>query len=366
MSHSRFHHVKACTQTCMAQSLRQAYDYWQDQPGSYRAPGEGPREARPQTSTLQRRQAVRRRLACSYARFRFEFFLPTRISGGDQKCSRKESPLRRSPRRTRQTLVQRPLVPSRLSSYGSRLAADTCPVASFRRTAVSQEAGTRPPGSAPPDIPLREPTTQDRQASKVVRLVRLRSSGPRTRLDRFAGRHREAPSQPGSRQFAIRPFPGLTAPRAGLDSQMPCHLHRPRPQTRQCLVTNPHLQRVDPHNRTNSFVRPRKCLVTIRANPLPPTLQGESDVIQDLGASGINSQPCLRSHTAAATIRSDQTPLLHLQIGHISRYHFITALCSACQISRTQWARHVFHLKMCRLQPASVWRGRARSLNLRC
>ena len=32
MSHSRFHHVQACTQACMAKSLRQAYDYWQDQP----------------------------------------------------------------------------------------------------------------------------------------------------------------------------------------------------------------------------------------------------------------------------------------------------------------------------------------------
>lgn len=37
---------------------------------------------------------------------------------------------------------------------------------------VSKETGTRSPGSAPPDIPLREPTTQDRQASNVVRLDR--------------------------------------------------------------------------------------------------------------------------------------------------------------------------------------------------
>ena len=27
--------VKACTETCMAQSLRQAHDYWQDQPGLF-------------------------------------------------------------------------------------------------------------------------------------------------------------------------------------------------------------------------------------------------------------------------------------------------------------------------------------------
>lgn len=32
MSHSRFHRFKVCTWTCMAKSLRQAYDYWQDQP----------------------------------------------------------------------------------------------------------------------------------------------------------------------------------------------------------------------------------------------------------------------------------------------------------------------------------------------
>ena len=34
MSHSRFHLIEACTRTCTAQSLRQAYDYWQEQPGN--------------------------------------------------------------------------------------------------------------------------------------------------------------------------------------------------------------------------------------------------------------------------------------------------------------------------------------------
>ena len=36
MSHSQFRHVKTYTETCMDESLRQAYDYWQDQPGSIR------------------------------------------------------------------------------------------------------------------------------------------------------------------------------------------------------------------------------------------------------------------------------------------------------------------------------------------
>ena len=35
MSHSQFRHVDAYTETCMASSLRQAYDYWQDQPGLF-------------------------------------------------------------------------------------------------------------------------------------------------------------------------------------------------------------------------------------------------------------------------------------------------------------------------------------------
>ena len=34
MSHSQFHKTRIYTETCMALSLRQAYDYWQDQPGS--------------------------------------------------------------------------------------------------------------------------------------------------------------------------------------------------------------------------------------------------------------------------------------------------------------------------------------------
>ena len=34
MSHSQFYYVVIYTQTCMAQSLRQAYDYWQNQPGT--------------------------------------------------------------------------------------------------------------------------------------------------------------------------------------------------------------------------------------------------------------------------------------------------------------------------------------------
>ena len=34
MSHSQFYCVVIYTQTCMAQSLRQAYDYWQNQPGT--------------------------------------------------------------------------------------------------------------------------------------------------------------------------------------------------------------------------------------------------------------------------------------------------------------------------------------------
>ena len=33
MSHSQFRRTEAYTETCMAKSLRQAYDYWQDQPG---------------------------------------------------------------------------------------------------------------------------------------------------------------------------------------------------------------------------------------------------------------------------------------------------------------------------------------------
>lgn len=35
MSHSQFRHIDAYTETCMAWSLRQAYDYWQDQPGLF-------------------------------------------------------------------------------------------------------------------------------------------------------------------------------------------------------------------------------------------------------------------------------------------------------------------------------------------
>ena len=35
MSHSQLHRVEACAYTCMAWPLRQAYDYWQDQPGTY-------------------------------------------------------------------------------------------------------------------------------------------------------------------------------------------------------------------------------------------------------------------------------------------------------------------------------------------
>ena len=34
MSHSQFRRIKTYTETCMDESLRQAYDYWQDQPGS--------------------------------------------------------------------------------------------------------------------------------------------------------------------------------------------------------------------------------------------------------------------------------------------------------------------------------------------
>ena len=33
MSHLQFRRIEAYTETCMAKSLRQAYDYWQDQPG---------------------------------------------------------------------------------------------------------------------------------------------------------------------------------------------------------------------------------------------------------------------------------------------------------------------------------------------
>ena len=36
MSHSQFRRTKTYTETCMDESLRQAYDYWQDQPGSTR------------------------------------------------------------------------------------------------------------------------------------------------------------------------------------------------------------------------------------------------------------------------------------------------------------------------------------------
>ena len=36
MSHSQFRRIKTYTETCMDESLRQAYDYWQDQPGSIR------------------------------------------------------------------------------------------------------------------------------------------------------------------------------------------------------------------------------------------------------------------------------------------------------------------------------------------
>ena len=36
MSHSQFRRTKTYTETCMDESLRQAYDYWQDQPGSIR------------------------------------------------------------------------------------------------------------------------------------------------------------------------------------------------------------------------------------------------------------------------------------------------------------------------------------------
>ena len=35
MSHSQFHSTSGYTQACMAQSLRRAYDYWQDQPGNF-------------------------------------------------------------------------------------------------------------------------------------------------------------------------------------------------------------------------------------------------------------------------------------------------------------------------------------------
>ena len=33
MSHSQFRYAGTYTETCMGQPLRQAYDYWQDQPG---------------------------------------------------------------------------------------------------------------------------------------------------------------------------------------------------------------------------------------------------------------------------------------------------------------------------------------------
>ena len=41
MSHSQFRRVKTYTETCMDESLRQAYDYWQDQPGSIRRENPG-------------------------------------------------------------------------------------------------------------------------------------------------------------------------------------------------------------------------------------------------------------------------------------------------------------------------------------
>ena len=37
MSHSQFRRVETYTETCMAKSLRQAYDYWQDQPGFFKS-----------------------------------------------------------------------------------------------------------------------------------------------------------------------------------------------------------------------------------------------------------------------------------------------------------------------------------------
>ena len=47
MSHSQFHGIIAYTQTCMAQSLRQAYDYWQNQPGNYPRPERQSTRAQP-------------------------------------------------------------------------------------------------------------------------------------------------------------------------------------------------------------------------------------------------------------------------------------------------------------------------------
>ena len=41
MSHSQFRRIKTYTETCMDESLRQAYDYWQDQPGSIRRQFDG-------------------------------------------------------------------------------------------------------------------------------------------------------------------------------------------------------------------------------------------------------------------------------------------------------------------------------------
>ena len=51
MSHSQFRCVKTYTETYMAKSLRQAYDYWQDQPGFSLLP-DGVRCLRLKNSTM--------------------------------------------------------------------------------------------------------------------------------------------------------------------------------------------------------------------------------------------------------------------------------------------------------------------------
>ena len=70
---------------------------------------------------------------------------------------------------------------------------------SFRRETSFEEAGTKPPESAPSNVPFRESTVQDCQANNRVRRDRRDPQDHQHLWTAFAGPHAEEPSQPGSR-----------------------------------------------------------------------------------------------------------------------------------------------------------------------
>ena len=156
--------------------------------------------------------ARRREATCSYADVFRKLLISYRTPGRTRRSWKR---VRWFPGRAGQAA---PGLPN-ASPVVTSLAVDKRPVASFRRTAVSKEAGTRSPGSAPPNIPLRESTTQDRQVSNVVRHDRR---DPRdhthlwTALQDFTQRHRH------SRAVASSPL-DPTYPSGRTRVNMPCH-----------------------------------------------------------------------------------------------------------------------------------------------